>query len=165
MDGAAPPANPLASAEALVARLPEAIGNFRRGGTTALSEPAPGGQEIAYATANRGIAGFVQVIPRTEAVVAESAEDELQRFLRDTLASTAMHRRLRQRATLALPEQQPALRCASLDGTYGRQAVESLACTGSFDGQLVRLRLSYIRRDGRMAEARDFASLLATTLR
>ncbi len=164
-----PPADPAAQAlsnvGALVARLPDNLGNFRRGGTTLLNEPTPGGQEIAYATANRAIAGYVQVIPRLQPMTDDDAAAELQRFVSDTTANTPMHRRLRPRQAVNLPEAQPALRCNELDGTFGRQAVESLACVGAFGGQMVRLRVSHIRREGRMAEARDFASLLATTLR
>ena len=165
----APPVDPqaasISSADALVARLPESVENFRRGGTTVLSEPAPGGREVAYATGNRGIAGFVQVIRRPEPMVAAQAEAELQRFVSETTSGTAMHRRLRARATPALPAENPVLRCVELDGIFGRQSVESLACVGAFGGQLVRLRLSHIRREGRMAEARGFAEAVAAALR
>lgn len=164
-----PPADPAASAlnsvGALVARLPDTIGNFRRGGTTILNEPSPGGQEIAYATASRAIAGYVQVIPRPEPLVESAVPEALQRFVSDTTGNTPMHRRLRPRQALGLPESQPLLRCNELDGTFGRQAVESLACVGAFGGQMVRLRISHVRREGRMAEARAFAEQLAQTLR
>lgn len=160
-----PAAGALTTAGALVARLPETIGNFHRGGTTALNEPSPGGQEIAYATASRAIAGYVQVIPRAEPLAESAVPEALQHFVSDTTGNTPMHRRLRPRQALALPESQPLLRCNELDGTFGRQAVESLACVGTFGGQMVRLRVSHVRREGRMAEARSFAEQLALTLR
>jgi hypothetical protein len=153
------------AAAALVGRLPETLGNFNRGGTTVLDGATPGGQEIAYATANRSLAGFVQVLPQLEPMSEAGLPEALQRFVYDSTANTPIHRRLRERLSVSLPEAQPMLRCSELEGTYGRQPVESLACVGVFGGQLVRLRVSHIRREGRMAEVRGFAELVATTLR
>jgi len=162
----APPPPPVVNtAEALRQRLPDTIAGFRRGSSTTLSEPSTGeGTELAYATANRAIAGYVQVLRRDPALAPGATEEELVRFVADSTSGTPMHRRLRQRAVIVLPAAQPALRCAELEGTYGRQAVESLACVGIFGGQLVRLRLTHIRRESRMAEARGFAEALAAAL-
>lgn len=170
---AADPATSVAIApttvENLVARLPDSIGSFRRGGVTMLSDGAaggePSGQELAYATASREIAGYVQVLRSAAPVSLEMADAELARFVSDTTSGSPMHRRLRQRALVALPAGQPMLRCAELEGSFGRHAVESLACVGVFGGQLVRLRVSHIRREGRMAEVRGFAELVAAALR
>ncbi len=153
------------SADTLIERLPDAIATFRRGGTTPVDDPAGAGSEMAYATANRAIAGYIQVLRREPPLDPDAAEQELARFVADNTSGTPMHRRLRQRALVGVPAEQPVLRCAELEGTFGRQAVESLACVGVFGGQLVRLRVSHIRREGRMAEARGFAEGVAATLR
>ena len=165
---APPPASvdgSLIAAAALVGRLPESLGNFNRGGTTMIDVGTPGGQEVAYATANRALAGFVQVVPQLEPMTDAGLSEALQRFVYDSTANTPIHRRLRVRLSVSLPEAQPMLRCSELEGTYGRQPVESLACVGVFGGQLVRLRVSHIRREGRMVEVRGFAELVAATLR
>ena len=165
---APPPAsvgNPQAAAAALAGRLPVNVGNFNRGGTTVMDGETPGGQEIADSTANRALAGFVQVVPQPEPMTEAGLPEALQRFVYDSTANTPIHRRLRERLSVSLPEAQPVLRCSELEGTYGRQPVESLACVGVFGGQLVRLRVSHIRREGRMAEVRVFAELVAATLR
>lgn len=159
-----PPTPTVNTADALRERLPETIAGFRRGATTTVAEAGGGGSELAYATANRGIAGYVQLLRREPPLSPEAAEEELARFVADNTSGTPMHRRLRQRALVALPAGQPVLRCAELDGTFGRQPVESLACAGVFGGQLMRLRLSHVRRDGRMAEARGFAEGVAAAL-
>jgi hypothetical protein len=157
------------TAENVVARLPESIGNFRRGVVTILSDGAAGdgprGQELAYATADRSLAGFVQVVPQLEPMGEAGLPEALQRFVYDSTANTPSHRRLRERLSVSLPEARPVLRCSELEGNYGRQPVESLACVGVFGGQLVRLRVSHIRREGRMAEVRGFAELVAAALR
>ena len=123
-----------------MARLPASAGGFQRGGTTPLTEPS----------------GYVQVLRRSDPFTAET---ELRRFV--TEASTGSSRRMRERAQPSVG----AFSCAELDGTYGRQAVESLACAGAFGGQLVRLRLTMVRRGERMAEARAFAEQVSAALR
>lgn len=152
-DGLAPAPAP-STAQALLARLPDSVGAFRRGGTTPVTEPAAG-TEVAYATPNRAIAGYVQVLGRAEPMVAEG----LQRFV--AAAASGSSRRMRERAQATLG----GFSCAELEGTYGRQAVESLACVGAFGGQLVRLRLTMVRRAERMIEARGFAEGVAAALR
>jgi hypothetical protein len=150
-----PPAPAASTAEQLVSRLPASLGGFQRGGTTPLTEPSAG-TESAYATANRAIAGYVQVLGRTDSV---ATEPELRRFVAEVASGSS--RQMRTRAQAAIGD----FRCAELDGTYGRQAVESLACAGAFGGQLVRLRLTMVRRGDRMAEARAFAEGIAAALR
>jgi hypothetical protein len=157
--------NPMIGVTALAARLPESLGNFNRGGTTVMDGATPGGQEIAYATASRALAGFVQLVPQLEPMSEAGLPEALQRFVYDSTANTPIHRRLRERLSVNLPEAQPMLRCSELEGTYGRQPVESLACVGVFGGQLLRLRVSHIRREGRMAEVRGFAELVVAALR
>ena len=150
-----PPPPAISTADALLGRLPAELGGFSRGSTTPVTEPVAG-SEVAYATINRGIAGYVQVLGPAE---PDAAPGELQRFV--AAVATGSSRRMRQRA-------QPSLggfTCAELEGTYGRQAVESLACAGAFGGQLVRLRLTMVRRGDRMADARAFAEGIAAALR
>ncbi len=152
------PAPTVSTADALLARLPDSVAAFRRGATTPLTEPSPG-SEVAYATPNRAIAGYVQVLRRGEPMAAEATAGELRRFVAE--AATGSSRRMRERGQATLS----GLDCVELEGTYGRQAVESLACAGVFGGQLVRLRLTMVRRGDRMGEARGFAEGVAAALR
>lgn len=151
--GPTPPPAP-STAETLLGRLPRQLGGFIRGVSTPIAEPVDG-TEVAYATGNRATAGYVQIL----GPVGATGADDLPRFV--AAAASGSSRRMRERAQVALG----GFNCAELDGTYGRQAVESLACAGVFGGQSVRLRLTMVRRGERMAEARGFAEGIAAALR
>jgi hypothetical protein len=135
--------------ESLAERVPESLGAFRRGTPAPLPDGGPG-REFPFATANRAIAGYVQLRPAPE----PDTDADLQRQLHDVTQSGPPHRRLRERAR---PVAAGALHCAELDGSFGRTPVDGLVCSAHIAGNMVRIRLTMQRRDGRLDQARDFA--------
>ncbi len=142
--------------EALAERVPETQGTFRRGTPNALPDAAAG-REFPFATANRAIAGYVQIRPATDA----TADADLAQQVQEVTQAGPAHRRLRERAR---PASAGALHCAELDGTFGRTAVDGLACSALIAGNMVRIRLTMQRRDGRLELAREFARGIAASL-
>ena len=56
-------------------------------------------------------------------------------------------------------------RCADLEGSYGRQPVQSMICVGAAAGQMIRIRLSMPRRDTPAADTSAFLSAIAASVR
>jgi hypothetical protein len=161
---------PVVSAPARLAeRLPAQAGTFQRGATSPIEQPLPG-VEVAYATAGRSAAGFVQVVrPPSEAPPdgpgSLVAQDEYQRMVAAAQRGAGPHRRLRVVQESDQPPAAPLFRCAHLEGTYGRTPVTSTSCVGAAGGQLLRLRVSMPRRDPPAADPRAFISDIAAALR
>jgi hypothetical protein len=150
------PAGPPQPWQAQADRLPTSLGAFRRGTPVALTGAAAG-REFPYATPGRGIAGHVQV----RAGAALDANAELERFLHEVGQEAAAHRRVAARSAVTIGG---FWRCTELEGVLGRQPVEGLACAAVHGGNTWRLRLSMVRREGRMEEARGFAAGVAAAL-
>ncbi|RVT89969.1 hypothetical protein EOD42_24720 [Rhodovarius crocodyli] len=141
--------------EQVASRLPEQLNEFRRGNRVQMRSGT--GIEYPYATSGRRIAGQVQIRPGTPGT---SPETELGAMATEA-ATNPQYRRLREasRETIA------GMSCMLLAGNFSRTPVESLACAGVFDGQVVRMRLTMSRAAGRMDEAKQFAEGLAAALR
>lgn len=135
--------------EAVAERVPESLGAFRRGATVPLAGGAEG-REFPFATGNRAIAGYVQL----RAATSPDAATDLALQVEEVTQSGPPHRRLRDRAR---PAPQGGLHCAELDGTFGRTPVDGLACSAVVAGNILRIRLTMQRRDGRLDQAREFA--------
>ncbi|MBY0339264.1 MAG: hypothetical protein K2X11_21805 [Acetobacteraceae bacterium] len=166
-----PPPIPAVSApEALAARLPASAASFQRGAVASLSE-GRGGREVAYATTGRTqrAAGFIQVLapaaPLPDGPNSPEASAEFTRWTQEVQQGGGPHRRLRLVREADLPAAAPLFRCAELEGTYGRQAVESFVCVGAAGGQMLRLRVSMPRRDPAVAQPRAFVEEVARALR
>jgi hypothetical protein len=142
--------------EALAERVPETMGTFRRGTPNALPDAATG-REFPFATANRAIAGYVQIRTAMDA----TADADLAQQVQELTQAGPAHRRLRERAR---PASAGAPHCAELDGTFGRTAVDGLACSALIAGNMVRIRLTMQRRDGRLELAREFARGITASL-
>jgi hypothetical protein len=161
---------PVVSAPARLAeRLPAQAAAFQRGATAPIQQPLPG-VEVAYATAGRSAAGFVQVVrPPSEAPPdgpgSLVVQDEYQRALSEAQRGAGPHRRLRLLRESEQPPGAPLFRCAELEGTYGRTAVTSMTCVGAAGGQLLRLRVSMPRRDPPAADAHAFVRDITAALR
>lgn len=161
---------PVVSAPARLAeRLPAQVGVFQRGATSPIEQPLPG-VEVAYSTAGRTAAGFVQVVrPPSEAPPdgpgSLVVQDEYQRALAAAQRGAGPHRRLRLVRESDQPASAPLFRCAELEGTYGRTAVTSTTCVGAAGGQLLRLRVSMPRRDPPAADPRAFVEGVTAALR
>jgi hypothetical protein len=153
----------------LAERLPAQIGVFQRGATSPIEQPLPG-VEVAYATAGRTAAGFIQVVrPPSEAPPdgpgSLVVQDEYQRALSAAQRGAGAHRRLRLVRESDQPANAPLFRCADLEGTYGRTQVTSMTCVGAAGGQLLRLRVSMPRRDPPAADPRAFVNGVTAALR
>lgn len=164
---------PTASAPELMAqRLPAQAGSFQRGATVPLRQPLPG-VEVAYATPGRTAAAFVQVLrPPGEgaSTLADGTESptvqgEYQRSVAEAARGAGAHRRLTVIREVNQPETNPLFRCAELEGTYGRQPVQSMICVGGAGGQLLRLRASMPRRDPPLADSRAFLRDIVAAIR
>lgn len=161
---------PVVSAPARLAeRLPAQAGAFQRGATAPIEQPLPG-VEVAYSTAGRSAAGFVQVVrPPTEAPPdgpgSLAVQDEYQRVIAAAQRGAGPHRRLRLVQESDQPPGAPLFRCADLEGTYGRTPVTSTSCVGAAGGQLLRLRVSMPRRDPPAADPRAFIRDVTAALR
>jgi hypothetical protein len=163
---------PVASApERLAERLPSQAAGFQKGAAQPLRQPSPG-VEVAYATPGRTAAGFVQVLrppgdgaALPDGIGSPSVQAEYQRFVAEVVRGAGAHRRLAVVREVNQPEGDPLFRCAELEGTYGRQPVQSMICVGAAGGQLLRLRTSMARRDPPLADSRAFLREIVAALR
>jgi hypothetical protein len=172
-----PPPPRLALGDA-AARLPPEAAGFLRGRILPLRAPAQGreppretGREVAYATGSQQhrAAALVQLLPAgpdlpdgpdsPRAVAAFEAE------LAEQVAGRDRARNLRETGRFPVTANgRPALTCARLAGTFGRQPVEGLVCGGAVGGNLVRLRVSMPSRQPPLADPRAFASAIVAAL-
>lgn len=165
-----PPPAPRLSLTDANARLPAEAAGFRRGQSLPLRSN-PRGQEVAYATPahRQRAAAVVKLLPvgptLADGVASPQATAAFEAELNDAVHGPDRARRLRAGARLTLPAgQRPALACAELEGTYGRQPVEGLVCAGAVGGNLVRLRVSMPRQQPSLADAQAFASAIVAAL-
>jgi hypothetical protein len=168
-DEAVRPVAPVDAPALLAARLPPAAAGFRRGVDAAVEQPLPG-VEVAYATEGRQAAGFVQVLrppstPPPDGTASPLVEDEFRRWRDETARGLLRSRRLTVVAEFEEPAAAPLFRCAALEGSYGRQPVQSQICVGAAGGQVLRLRASMPRRNPPVADPRAFAREIAGGLR
>lgn len=168
-----PPAPiPTVSAPELLAqRLPSQAASFQRGATAPVRQPHQG-VEVAYATPGRTAAGFVQVLrppggrdALPDGIESPAVQAEYQRSITEAARGAGPHRRLTVIREVNHPENNPLFRCAELEGTYGRQPVQSMICVGAAGGQLLRLRVSMPRRDPPLADSRAFLRDMIAALR
>ena len=126
--------------------------------------------EVAYATAGRQAAGFVQVLRPPAQVPPDGpsspvVREEFQRVLATAQRGAGPHRRLRVVRESDQPPEAPLFRCAELEGAYGRTPVMSTSCVGAAGGQLLHLRVSMPRRDTPLADVNAFVRDVTATLR
>jgi len=148
--------------EAIAARLPGSAATFTRGATVPVLRPMEG-LEVNYATPGRRAAAFVQVV-RPEAGEADAvAVAEYARWRAETSTGERPGRRL----SIAEEFQEaagPGFRCAALEGSYGRQPVQSMVCVGAHAGHVLRVRVSMMRDTPPAADARAFLRDVAVAL-
>ncbi len=165
--GAAPPPVPPGPPEQLAARLPDRAAAFTRGSTTPIEQPSRG-REVNYAAAGRSAAAVVQIWQASGESPRDGIESPAARAAFDQAVREAeqagSHRRLQARDRFTLPAGSGAmLRCAAMHGNYARQPVNGLICAGAAGGALLRLRV--VMPDHNPADARAFATAIATALR
>ncbi|MCX8132682.1 MAG: hypothetical protein N3D18_01815 [Roseococcus sp.] len=154
---------------ALAERLPASAAGFQRGATVPVGQPRQG-TEVNYATEGRRAAAFVQVLrpegpaPADGPLEAE-AQAEFQRWVTESARGQGPARRLSVAAEFQEPPSAPLLRCAAMEGSYGRQPVQSLVCVGAAGGQILRIRASMPRHTPPVADPRAFVREIAAALR
>lgn len=150
------------TAEALAAALPASADSFTRGATVPVRQPMEG-LEVNYATPNRRGAAFVQVVRPAQGDAPAAATGEYTRWLDEVSTGARPGRRLNLVQEFTEPAG-PGLRCAALEGSYGRQPVLSTFCVGSAGGHVLRLRVTMMRDAGPVADARAFLLEVARSL-
>ncbi|MBB3898437.1 hypothetical protein [Roseococcus suduntuyensis] len=151
-----------ATAEALAAALPASADSFTRGATVPVRQPMEG-LEVNYATSNRRGAAFVQVVRPAQGDAPAAAAGEYTRWLDEVSTGARPGRRLNVVQEFTEPAG-PGLRCAALEGSYGRQPVQSTFCVGTAGGHVLRLRVTMMRDAAPVADARAFLLQVARSL-
>ena len=153
------------------ARLPAEAAFFRRGQTLPARAPAVG-QDVAYATpaARQRAAAMVKLRPVGEGLPdgpdSPAARDAFLAELNDVVQGSDRARHMHEVRRFPLEAAgRPALTCAVVEGTFGRQPVEGLICGGGVGGNLVRLRVSMPKVAPTLADAPGFASAIVAALR
>ncbi len=167
---AVPPA-PRLSVQDAASRLPDEAAGFRRGQTLPARAPATG-QEVTYATpaARQRAAAVVKLAPvgpdLPDGAASPAASAAFQAELNDAVQGRDRARHMNETRRFPLMVAgAPALDCAALAGTFGRQPVEGLVCAGGVGGNLVRLRVSMPKVTPSLADAPAFASAIVAALR
>jgi len=160
------------SLEAALRRLPVEAAGFRRGSTSdAGNRFPPGTRLVDYATPSRTAAAQVFLLdrPLSGQLSGGDAAAELDAALRDAAAAspdrTGRSLSETSRHELALPRGTP-LRCAVLDGSFGRNPVERHVCAATAAGRVLRVVVTMPDRNPDRAEAAGrFAQAVAAALR
>jgi hypothetical protein len=146
----------------LAAALPASADTFSRGATVPVLQPMEG-LEVNYATPNRRGAAFVQLVRPAAGEAPAVAAGEYSRWLAEVSTGARPGRRLSVAQEFTEPGG-PGLRCAALEGSYGRQPVQSTLCVGATGGHVVRLRVTMMRDTTPAGDARAFLSEIARGL-
>ncbi|MCK8783526.1 hypothetical protein M0638_03915 [Roseomonas sp. NAR14] len=152
----------------LAARLPQEAAGMIRGDTTPMETDPPGAAlAVAYATANRAAAGQVQIFDDGAAAADPRAPEvaaQLDRTVQEALASAPNRGSQRlsvQEMNLVSAGGQPALRCATLRGNFGRTPIVTTLCVGGFSGHFLRLEVTMPDRGAPPVQPLDFATAIA----
>jgi hypothetical protein len=149
--------------DAAVARLPAEVAGFTRGSTEWLERQRPGlGASTEYAGPSRAAIASVSFYDRGQTAVADNdprlgAEFSAAVSEVVSLAGTRTSQQLAEsgRTSLAIPGGAP-LSCARLDGTYGRQPVNTLVCLGAAAGRYFKVQVTSPARQVRPVDPMPF---------
>lgn len=152
------PARP--TLDEIAARMPREISGFVLGETTG----RPGPQLVLdYATRARSAVATVLVYETGgRPAPADAASPELDRELTAAVAEVAeaptgrTGRRLAERSRVSVPD--PGLRCALMEGSFGRAPVTRHLCLGVAQGRFVKVQVTMPTRTPPPADAIAFAS-------
>lgn len=155
------------SAAAVAARLPEEAAGFRKGRTVDYERERPGyGVGVDYATVNRAAVATVSLYDRGRSSVSSDPasrdiQEELRIAVQEASESAIVGRSARrfsegEQVTLASGDGS-GLRCARLQGTFGRAPVRRLVCVGGAGGKFLRVQVTMPDRGAPVADADAFA--------
>ncbi len=160
--------------EAAAARLPEQAADFTRGSVVWHERERAGlGVSVEYAGPARAAVATVSLYDRAQGVVTEGpGAPRLAREFSDSvaevvaLAGTRTSQQMAEagRSEVAVPGG-PPLSCARLEGTYGRQAVQTLVCLGSAAGRFLKVQVTAPTRQVRPVDPLPFVVAIAQAAR
>jgi hypothetical protein len=151
--------------EAAVARLPAEVAGFARGSTEWLERERPGlGASTEYAGPARAAIASVSLYDRSQPAVTDNDPRLAAEFSSAvaevvSLAGTRTSQQIAEsgRTTFAVPGG-PPLSCARLDGTYGRQPVNTLVCLGAAAGRFLKIQVTSPVRQVRPVDPMPFVA-------
>lgn len=160
---ALPDAGSQAALDAAAARLPAEVAGFTRGSTVWHERERPGtGFSVEYAGPSRAAVATVSLYDRGQpAVAAQDARlaAEFSNAVAEVVAvagtRTSQQIAERDRSSVAVPGGSP-LSCARLEGTYGRQPVNTLVCLGSAAGRYIKVQVTSPARQVRPVDPMPF---------
>ncbi|MGK7869146.1 hypothetical protein [Falsiroseomonas sp. E2-1-a20] len=163
-----------ASLEAVAGRLPVQVADFERGETVWHEQARPGlGVTVDYAGPARSAVATVSVYDRGQAAIpadiaAAAVQQEFALAVREVLDlaedRTSQNLAERDRTRLDIPGQAP-LQCATLQGTYGRQPVQTLLCLGTASGRYLKVQVTAPTRQVRPVDPLPFVVGIARAAR
>jgi hypothetical protein len=148
------------SLEALHARMPSDIAGFQRGETPQRANEV---LTLDYATPNRSAVATVLVYATGgRSVPADPASPEIDREVTSAVMEVTeapqgrTGRRLTERRRFNIPD--PGLRCAVMEGAFGRAPVTRHVCVGSAQGRMVKVQVTMATARVPAADATAFAA-------
>jgi len=173
-DGAGPGRSGMLPVEALAARLPDGVAGFARGDTTWHERERPGlGVTVDYAGPARAAVATVGLYDRGEGAVPDDPDSprlrqEFAAAIAEVVAlagtRTSQHLAERERSALPVPGG-AALNCARLEGSYGRQQVQTLVCVGGAAGHFLKVLVTAPARQVQPVDALPFVTGIARAAR
>ncbi len=171
---AAQPAAATPTLEGAVARFPAEVAGFARGETVWHERTSPGmGVTTDYAGPARAAVATASLYDRGRAPVPADLngaplQTEFANAVREALAMAdrrTSHRLVeRERFDLPVPNADGLL-CSRLEGSYGRQAVQTLVCLGEAAGRYLKVQVTMPVRQVRPVEPLPFVVGLTQALR
>ena len=161
------------SLQTAAARLPADAAGFVRGRSIDYERERAGyGIGVDYATPNRAAVATVSVYDRGRGFIgsdpaSSEIESELATAVREASegATGRGARRLAEAQRVTLPvDGTPGLRCARMEGTFGRAPVRRLVCIGGASGRYLRVQVTMPDR-GAPADADAFAAAMLRAAR
>ena len=160
--------------ESAAARLPESVAGFTRGAITWHEQERPGlGVAVDYAGPARSAVSTVSLYDRgrpwvTDDIGAAAQREEFATAVGEALAMagsrTSQSLVERERSQVPVPGQAP-LQCARLQGTYGRNEVQTLLCLGGAAGRFLKVVVTAPGRQVRPVDPMPFVVGLAQAAR
>lgn len=160
--------------ENAAARLPASAAGFSRGNATWHERERAGqGVSVEYAGPARAAVATVSLYDRAQGVVQDRAGDprlstEFSNAVSEVvaLAGTRTSQQLAEsaRAEVPVPGGSP-LACSRLEGTYGRQQVQTLVCLGAAAGRFLKVQVTSPARQVRPVDPMPFVVEIAQAAR
>ncbi|HYF09627.1 MAG TPA: hypothetical protein VD970_18560 [Acetobacteraceae bacterium] len=155
------------------ARLPAEAAGFQRGRVIDYEAQRPGyGVGVDYATPSRAAVATVSLYDRGRGSVSSDPnsgdiEGELGVAVQEAMegAGGRSGRRMTESGRVSVPAEGGALRCARMEGSFGRSPVRRLVCVGGAGGRFLRVQVTMPESATPVANAEAFAAAMARAAR